>query len=133
MIKNSTFILPDEIDEECKTLIIKLNELKGIETTECCCGHFKQPYRVFFKCNDFIQLGRLYRCVNRNYSDGQWRIECCCSDVIPTHGFMLRTYEVFNTKEEMLESVNRLIENIDYWQNSRFDEYFNNSFDEYYN
>jgi hypothetical protein len=46
---------------------------------------------------------------------------------------MLRTYEVFNTKEEMLESVNRLIENIDYWQNSRFDEYFNNSFDEYYN
>lgn len=133
MINNENFTLPSDIDEECKELILKLNELKGIETTECCCGHFKQPYMVFFKCNDFIQLGRLYRCVNRNYSDGQWRIECCCSDVIPTHGFMLRTHEVFQTKKEMLKSVNDLIENIDYWQHSRFDEYFNDSFNEYYN
>ena len=133
MINNENFTLPSDIDEECKELILKLNELKGIETTECCCGHFKQPYMVFFKCNDFIQLGRLYRCVNKNYSDGQWRIECCCSDVIPTHGFMLRTHEVFQTKKEMLKSVNDLIENIDYWQHSRFDEYFNDSFNEYYN
>ena len=132
MINNENFTLPSDIDEECKELILKLNELKGIETTECCCGHFKQPYRVFFKCNDFVQLGRLYRCVNRNYSDGKWRIECCCSDTIPTHGFMLRTYEVFNTQNEMTESVNSLIDNIDYWQNQHFDDYFNNSFVEYY-
>ena len=66
-------------------------------------------------------------------SDGKWRIECCCSDGMPTHGFMLRTHKVFKTKEEMLESVNNLIENIDYWQHPRFDEHFNDAFNEYYN
>lgn len=132
MIRNSEFVLPNGVDEECKSLVIKLNELKGIETTSCCCGHFKNPYMVFFDCNDFIALGRLYRCVNKNYSDGKWRIECCCSDGMPTHGFMLRSHEIFKNQDEMMDSVNRLIENIDFWQKSIYDEYFNQSFEEYY-
>ena len=81
---------------------------------------------IFFNCYDFIRLGKLYRCVNRNYSDGKWRIECCCSDGNPTHGFLLASKEPFNSKEEMMESVNDLIENIDYWENPIFDDYFKN-------
>ena len=82
---------------------------------------------IFFDCYDFIRLGKLYRCVNRNYSDGKWRIELSGSDVHPCYEFMLISKEPFNSKEEMMESVNDLIENIDYWENPRFDNYFNNN------
>ena len=116
--------LPIDMDKECIDLCVKLNELSNVTTTESCCGHCKDPYMVFFKCDDFIRLGRLYRCVNRNYSDGKWRIECCCSDVNPCYGFMLRSNEPFVSIEEMSKSVNMLIDNIDYWEDSVFDNYF---------
>lgn len=124
MIQDKIFELPENIDHACVSLVTKLNQIPGIETTESCCGHLRAPYMVFFQCNDFIQLGRLYRCVNRNYSDGNWRIECCCSDTRPTHGFMLRSNGVFQTQDEMWNSVNALLKNIDYWQQPRFDEHF---------
>ena len=40
---------------------------------------------------------------------------------------MLISKEPFNSTEEMMESVNSLIENIDYWENPIFDNYFNNN------
>jgi hypothetical protein len=114
------------IDEECIELCDKLNSLSSVETLESCCGHCKNPYMIFFKCYDFIRLGKLYRCVNRNYSDGKWRIEVFGSDVQPCYEFILTSKEPFNSKEEMTESVNNLIENIDYWENPIFDDYFKN-------
>ena len=113
------------MDKECIALCDKLNSLSNVITTDSCCGHCKSPYMIFFLCNDFVRLGRLYRCVNRNYSDGKWYIECCCSDKTPSYGFLLRTYEPFTSVEEMMESVDALIENIDYWEDTRFDEHFN--------
>lgn len=124
MLQNKEFIMPKGIDHACVSLITRLNQIPGIETTESCCGHLKAPYMIFFQCNDFIQLGRLYRCVNRNYSDGNWRIECNCSDTVPTHGFLLRSNYVFDTQNDMWNSVNALIRNIDYWFQECFDEYF---------
>ena len=115
------------MDKECIALCDKLNSLSDIETTESCCGHCKQPYMIFFNCYNFIRLGKLFRCINRNYSDGKWRIECCCSDRNPTYGFLLTSKEPFNSNEEMMKSINSLIENIDYWENPIFDNYFNNN------
>jgi tRNA(Phe) wybutosine-synthesizing methylase Tyw3 len=63
MIQDKIFELPEDIDFGCVSLITRLNQIPGIETTECCCGHLRAPYMVFFQCNDFTQLGRLYRCV----------------------------------------------------------------------
>lgn len=115
---------PTDMDKECVDLCNKLNSLSNVETTESCCGHCREPYMVFFDCNDFVRLGKLYRCVNRNYSDGKWRIECCCGDVNPCYGFMLRSHEPFKSTEEMMESVNALIDNIDYWEQEQFNDYF---------
>lgn len=113
------------MDKECIALCDKLNSLSNVRTTDSCCGHLKYPFMIFFLCNDFVRLGRLYRCVNRNYSDGKWRIECCCSDTLPSYGFLLRSHERFASVEEMMESVDALIENIDYWENPKYDEHFN--------
>lgn len=117
----------ENLDKECVELVNKLNNIKCIKTTSSCCGHLKGPYMIFFQCNDFSSLGLLYRCVNRNYSDGKWRIECCCSDCNPTHGFLLTTKETFKNEQEMNESVKSLIKNIDYWKNPQFNEYFKNN------
>lgn len=113
-----------DMDEECVTLCDKLNSLSHVITTESCCGHCKEPYMIFFMCDDFVRLGRLYRCVNRNYSDGKWRIECCCSDTVPAYGFVLTSKRPFSSVRAMKKSVDRLIANIDYWENTDFDDYF---------
>lgn len=117
----------NDIDIECRELIELLNSLPSISTTECCSGHYKEPYLVFFDCDDFIQLGRLYRAVNKNYSDGKWRIECCCSDTNPVYGFLLRSNCVFESENDLNESLDYLIENIKYWQSPEFDDYFKNN------
>ena len=127
MTNDGKTIYDGHMDEECVTICDKLNSLSGVKTTESCCGHCKEQFMVFFDCYDFVRLGKLYRCVNRNYSDGKWRIECCCSDTHPCYGFLLISNEPFKSKKEMMDSVNRLIENIDYWENPTFDNYFNNN------
>lgn len=123
-IRYEIFHVPKDMDEECIKLCRKLNSLSNIKTTESCCGHLKEPYRIFFICDDFIRLGRLFRCVNRNYSDGKWRIEVDGGDTLPCYNFMLTSKEHFSTYEEMEESINSLIENINYWEDKRFDDYF---------
>jgi hypothetical protein len=123
-IRKEKFRAPGDMDKECIALCKKLNSLSNIKTVESCCGHLKEPYRVFFMCDDFIRLGRLFRCVNRNYSDGKWCIEVDGSDVQPCYEFMLTSKEPFSSYEEMNESINSLLENIDYWENQKFDDYF---------
>jgi hypothetical protein len=125
------YVSKKEMDDECIELVDKLNSIRGVHTTSSCCGHLKAPYMIWFRCNDFSSLGLLYRCVNRNYSDGKWRIECSGSDCNPTHGFLLRSQEIFTNEQEMNESIQCLIENIDYWKAPHYYQYFKN--DENYN
>ena len=40
--------LPDDIDAEVVTLCEAMNRLPGIDTTESCCGHGREPFRIFF-------------------------------------------------------------------------------------
>lgn len=124
MISNKNVILPFDMDNECIELCEKLNSLSHVETFESCCGHLKNRYMIFFWCDNFVRLAKLYRCVNRNYSDGKWEILVDGSDVRPIYGFLLRSIEPFKTTKEMMESIHYLIENIDIWENPKFNEYF---------
>ena len=123
-VKKEKFIVPKDMDKECVALCKKLNSLSHVKTTESCCGHLTQPYMIFFECDNFIRLGKLFRCVNRNYSDGKWRIEVSGSDVQPSYEFMLTSKVPFPSYEDMAESVGRLIENIEYWEEKKYDDYF---------
>lgn len=124
---NEEFIIPEDMDVECVDLCRTLNEIPGVETFESCSGHLKNRYMVFFECNDFYQLARLSRSVNKNYADGMWEIVVDDADAHPVFNFWLRSIEPFKSYEEMTESVNRLIENIRYWRDSHFDSYFNSN------
>lgn len=112
------------MDAECVLLCMKLNELPGVQTTESCCGHYKDTYKIFFDCDDFVSLGILTRCVDKRYSDGKWEIACCGGDNHPLYGFLLRSICVFGSINELNESLKMLIESINYWSDEGFKSYF---------
>ena len=119
----------NEFDKECINLCKTLNEMDGLNTTESCCGHLKDRFMIFFKCDNFSTLAKISRSVNRNYSDGKWELLVDDSDTDPCYFFWLRSKEPFKTKEEMNKSVDGLIDNLIYWQKSEFKNYFKNGQD----
>lgn len=125
MINGKKIDLPiEDMDKECVELCEKLNSLDGIETRSSCCGHLKERYMLFFFCNDFVRLGKLFRCVNRNYSDGKWEILVDGSDIYPSYLFWLRSKKQFRSYKAMEKSIKSLIDNIDWWEQEKFDNYF---------
>lgn len=119
-------IIPQDVDEECKELCQLLNCLPGLKTTESCCGHFHQPYSVFFECSDLRTLTRLGRAVSPRYSDGMWKITLETGDSMPKNRFLLSSCKPFDDESTMLSSVNELKVNIKYWFLDKFDEHFDN-------
>ena len=122
-MNNWEYIIED-FDKECIELCKTLNNLEGLKTTESCCGHLRDRFMIFFQCNNFSTLAKISRSVDKNYSDGKWELLVEGSDRIPCCGFWLRSKEAFKTEEEMNESVKRLIENLLYWSDSKFNDYF---------
>jgi hypothetical protein len=114
--------LPGDMDIECIALCHMLNRLPGIKTMESCCGHGKDIYSVWFNCNNIETLSRLGRCIEKNYSDGNWEIVVDSCDTNPFGLFWLRSKNILTD----LTSVLKLIENIIYWFDDKFDEYFKN-------
>ena len=122
-MNNWKYIIED-FDEECIELCRTLNNLEGLKTTESCCGHLRDRFMIFFQCNNFSTLAKISRSVDKNYSDGKWELLVEGSDKKPCCGFWLRSKEPFKTEEEMNESVKRLIENLLYWSDPKFNDYF---------
>lgn len=114
---------PHDMDEQCIELYYLLNSLPDTNTFESCCGHEKEVYMMFFRCFNIGVLSRLGRAVERNYSDGNWEIVVDSTDSNPCGCFWLRTKSILK-KDELDESLAQLIDNIKYWFNDRFDNYF---------
>lgn len=121
-IKNE-LTLPSGMDEQCIELFYLLNSIPDTETFECCCGHDKCVYSMWFKCESIEVISRLGRAVSPNYSDGKWEIIVDSTDTDPYGIFWLRTTEVLHGKE-LEESLEKLIDNIKWWFDDNFDEYF---------
>lgn len=121
-IKNE-LTLPSGMDEQCIELFYVLNSIPDTETFECCCGHDKYVYSMWFRCRSIEVISRLGRAVNKNYSDGKWEIVVDTTDTDPYGIFWLRTTEVLHGKE-LEESLEGLIDNIKWWFDDKFDEYF---------
>jgi len=49
--------MPSNImDKEVINLCDALNKLPGVRTVESCCGHGKQPFRIWIKVKDLSNL-----------------------------------------------------------------------------
>lgn len=115
--------LPDGMDFACIGIYYLLNRLPGVETFESCSGHGKEPYNMWFFCDNIDTLSRLGRAVSPNYSDGNWEIVVDTTDTRPRGCFWLRSRNVLQDKALLL-SLSRLEENVLYWFEDEFDDYF---------
>ena len=80
MKRDSKTIVPYEnIDYELVELIKCINEIDGIETTECCCGHGTSPCQIWFKADSIEDVTHFsYSYLYRNQL---WRIVINLTDV----------------------------------------------------
>lgn len=119
----------ENIDPECVPLIVTLNQLKGIKTFESCCGHLKEPFRIWFRCNNLTSLAIISRTFDRRYSDGKWKLTLETCDTIkegfPTFCVCLETKKPFKTWQEMFKSVNYATYYLNYWNKEDFKDHFN--------
>lgn len=111
-------ITRDWMDAECVELCDALNSIKGIVTTESCCGHNYQTYKIFFKCSDLLGLRFIQSCIdNRYWEHGQkWDIKTQISDVGPDPLDFLLESKSSNLEEIMIQ-VNDMIETFNYYLN----------------
>jgi len=117
--------LPADMDTLCIGLCNLLNRLPDTETFESCMGHFQHPYWIFFRCTNIGVLSRLGRCVERNYSDGNWEILVDSTDTHPRGCFWLRM-NVILPPIQLEKSIEGLQNNILHWFKDEFDDYFDN-------
>ena len=69
-------IYDERMDKECIALCDILNSDPGISTAESCCGHGKQPFRIWFEAETVESLCALAMGCNCNYCNHiGWRIE----------------------------------------------------------
>lgn len=117
-------LLPADVDCECISICNTLNRLPGLITYESCSGHEERPFYVWFRCDNIDTLSRLGRAVDKRYSDGNWEIVLDSCDGNPRGCFWLRTKSIL-PNDELYDSLANLEENIFYWFQDEFDEYFN--------
>lgn len=122
-------LLPDDVDFECVSICNTLNRLPGLITYESCSGHGERPFYIWFRCDNIDTLSRLGRVIDRRYSDGNWEIILDSCDGNPRGCFWLRTKSIL-PNNELYDSLAGLEENILYWFQDDFDEYFKAGYEE---
>lgn len=50
---------PDDLDPEVLSLCRAMNAFRGITTTESCCGHGREPFRIWFTTRSIRDLPAL--------------------------------------------------------------------------
>jgi hypothetical protein len=103
----------DEMDPEVIDLCNALNDIPTLTTTESCCGHGTAPMRIFFRITDQSWLFVIGRCINRNYSNTQFRCLLNINDIPETSvGFFLESYD---KGHDAYENASRFADEIYYW------------------
>lgn len=115
--------LPDNIDLKCIKICNLLNRLPNTRTYESCEGHGETGFWIFFFCYNIDVLSRLGRCINHNYSDGNWEIVVDSTDIHPRGCFWLRTKTIL-PDGVLNKSLDNLIKSILYWFDDKHDEHF---------
>lgn len=78
--------LPNDMDSECVRFCDAINSMKGLCTTSSCCGHNKEPFRIWFRASYLGALLPLLYCLDSCHSNiGGWKVtattDCSMSHV----------------------------------------------------
>ncbi len=108
------------MDAECVDLCDTLNSIKGIETSESCCGHNYKPYLIFFNCSDLSALKFIQSCIDRRYWQYgyDWKITTMISDTGPD--FLTFILESSSSKlDEIMPQVEDMIRVFNHYLNHK--------------
>lgn len=112
------------MDKECIEIRNALNRLPGVETIESCCGHCKNPYRIWFESTNIYSLGVIARAFDRRYSGTNKvyyiKVETNDAGVPPMYCYMIESESAYSNESEMKEDINAILGNLNYWQDSHF-------------
>ena len=116
------------MDKECVALCDALNELPDVETTESCCGHFENPYRIWLRTKNPYSVAVIARAVDKRYIGIEmgWELNVETSDAEsdPQYCFCLHSERPYADYGEMMTDITKIIENIEYWKSPTFYDYF---------
>lgn len=71
-----------KMDKECIPLCDAINSIPGLETTESCCGHHEDHFRIWFKVLKFRNLYVLVRNIDIRYgAPSGWTCEIQDTDL----------------------------------------------------
>lgn len=114
--KEIKIMYDNKMDPECIPLCNELNVLPGIKTFESCCGHGKNPFRIWFTAENMKDLLIVVMAVNPEYC-GQigYSIQVEHSEYPPKVIFLLEG-PITNKIEhnEVIESIHRLTKALKY-------------------
>ncbi len=79
---------PEDIDKECIPLCDAINKIKGLKTTESCCGHGKDEFRIWFSVNKDNELELLLYYIDSCHVGFNWEVKLHtdCSMCKPKYG-----------------------------------------------
>ena len=84
MINGNKIAIPGDVDYEIKYLVEMMNEVDGIQTTESCFGHNKEPIRIFGVAENIEALNKFR--YNFLYCNKLWSIKLILTDVTIANG-----------------------------------------------
>ena len=113
------------MDKECIPICDALNSIPDVHTTESCCGHCKDRFRVFFTCDNPYSLAIIARVFDKRYSNThlQWIIELITNDD-GTYEYFVHSIEKYTDEKTMMKDVFQLVENVNCWTAEKYKEYF---------
>jgi len=108
---------PKNMDKECISLCEAINNVPGLHTIESCCGHGKEPFRIWFHVEFPDDLPVLLYYCDPCHVGFTWRCtvstDCAMS---PVH-FMLESEavgeEAYKQSETIADHVNSSFEMVD--------------------
>lgn len=69
------------MDTECINLVKALNDIPGVYTHNSCCGHGKEPFRIWFEVVNYNCLFLILRAISHNYWNVAFECKATNSDV----------------------------------------------------
>ena len=118
----------DNMDQECIAICNTLNALPDVKTTCSCCGHYKEPYRIWFNSVNPYSLAVIARVFDRRYSGTNLVYRICMltkdAEQFPQYTYMIESDAPYSSQKEMEEDIAAILDNFEHWQNPCFDNYF---------
>ena len=113
------------MDKECIPICDALNSIPNVQTTESCCGHCRDRFKIFLACDNPHSLAIIARVFDRRYigTSQPWYIELQTKDS-GAYDYFIHSETKYDSEEVMMKDVNQIIENIGYWCDDKFASHF---------